>query len=254
MGMKTGWVNAREKWQPDDDIRTFTIAKTALLQGINTHLLGRWHDLPNRVIHSKDIPLIRIGDLCDIRDGQSQNMATQPGDFLMVVPAEERKSADHWSFEGKAVCIPLVSSAGHGKADIKRLHYQEGQFALANTMCALFVKDEKVIHPKYLYIFLSAMSQELLVPLMCGATNVTMNSNQLADVMIPVPKLSLQEEVVESDLINTKAAAMTSAAAALRDASLDNAIVQLAEKVIFETEALLISSKKRICISAFLPS
>ena len=49
--------------------------------------------------------------------------------------AEERKTADHWDLEGKAVCIPLVSSAGHGKADIKRLHYQEGKFALASTMC-----------------------------------------------------------------------------------------------------------------------
>ena len=27
------------------------------------------------------------------------------------------------------------------KADIKRIHYQEGLFALATTMCAAFVKD-----------------------------------------------------------------------------------------------------------------
>jgi type I restriction enzyme M protein len=248
-------IHDKTNWErPNNDLRSYAISKDVLSRDKNAHLLGRWHDLPNRVIHRKEVPLKRIGELCEIRDGLSPNMATQSGDFVMVVPAEDRKTADHWSFEGKAVCIPLVSSAGHGKADIKRIHYQEGQFALANTMCALFVKDETIIHPRYLHIFLSAMSQELLVPLMCGATNVTMNSRQLADVMIPVPKITLQEEVIESDLINTKAAIMTAAAAALRDLSSDKDVVQLAEKVIRETETLLKAAKKRINISAFLPS
>jgi type I restriction enzyme M protein len=248
-------ISAKEQWvRPDNDLRSYAISKSVLLSTENAHLLGRWHDLPNRVIHRGDVPLMRIGDLCEIRDGLSPNMATQPGEHVMVVPAEDRKTADHWSFDGKAVCIPLVSSAGHGKADIKRLHYQEGKFALANTMCALFIKDEAIIRPRYLHIFLSAMCQELLVPLMCGATNVTMSSNQLADVMIPVPKITLQEEVIESDLITTNAAAMMNAAKSLRDSSSDSHVVQLAERVITETEKFLKTAKKRISVSAFLPS
>jgi hypothetical protein len=245
----------KQQWEkPDNDVRSYAIPKTVLLRGENAHLLGRWHDLPNRVVHRGDIPLMRVGELCEIRDGLSPNMATQPGDFVMVVPAEDRKTADHWDFEGKAVCIPLVSSAGHGKADIKRIHYQEGRFALATTMCSLFVKDEAVIHPRYLHIFLSTMCQELLVPLMCGATNVTMNSRQLADVMIPVPKMTLQEEVIESDLINAKVAAMTAAAEALRDSSSDKDVVQLAEGVLRQSETFLRTARERTNISAFLPS
>ncbi len=248
-------VAAQEKWtRPDNDLRSYAISKSALLATKNAHLIGRWHDLPNRVIHRGDVPLMRIGDLCEIRDGASPNMATLPGEHVMVVPAEDRKTADHWSFEGKAVCIPLVSSAGHGKADIKRLHYQEGRFALANTMCALFVKDESIIRPRYLHIFLSAMCQELLVPLMCGATNVTMSSDQLADVIIPVPNVHLQEEVIESALIDANAAAMTKAAIALRDTSSDRDVIRLAEKVIRETESYLKSAKKRINVSEFIPS
>ncbi len=248
-------IGDQKEWiRPDNKLRSYEIAKTVLLATKNAHLIGRWHDLPNRVIHRGDVPLLRIGDLCEIRDGLSPNMATQPGDHVMVVPAEDRKTADHWSFEGKAVCIPLVSSAGHGKADIKRLHYQEGRFALANTMCALFVKDEAVLRPRYLHIFLSAMCQELMVPLMCGATNVTMNSDQLADVIIPVPNILLQEEVIESALIGLNAATMTEAALALRDSSSDIDVVKLAEKVIRDTEAYLKYAKKRISISEFIPS
>ena len=248
-------LNGKQKWvRPDNELRSYAISKVALSATENAHLLGRWHDLPNRVIHRRDVSLIRIGDLCDIRDGLSPNMATQPGEHVMVVPAEDRKTADHWSFEGKAVCIPLVSSAGHGKADIKRLHYQEGRFALANTMCALFVKDEAVLRPRYLHIFLSAMCQELLVPLMCGATNVTMSSDQLAEVIIAVPNVLLQDEVIESALIGLNAAAMTAAAVALRDASADKDVVKLAEKVIKDTATYLKAAKKRVTISAFVPS
>jgi len=158
-------VSERRAWQRTvTGVRSYGISKGELLGNDKAHLLGRWHDLPNRVIHRKDIPLMCLGDLCDIRDGLSPNMATPPGDFVLVVPADERKTADHWDFEGNAICIPLVSSAGHGKADIKRIHFQEGRFALASTMCALFVKDENIIRPRYLHILLSAMCDELLVP------------------------------------------------------------------------------------------
>jgi len=245
---KRQWVRA------DNDVRSYAILKGTLLGSTNAHLLGRWHDLPNRVIHRGDVPLMRIGELCEICDGLSPNMASPEGDYVMVVPAKDRKTTDHWSFEGKAVCIPLVSSAGHGKADIKRVHYQEGKFALATTMCALFVKDETVIRPRYLHIFLSAMCQELLVPLMCGATNVTMKSGQLADVMIPVPKVPLQDEVIESDLINTQAEAMTDIALPLRDLSSDKNVVLLAERIIGEMKVLQEMTEAKVGISGFIPS
>ncbi len=236
----------------DKRVRAYCVAKAALLASDESHLLGRWHDLPNRVLHQPDVPLHRIGDLCDIRDGQSPNMATTPGDYVMVVPAEDRKTADHFDFEGSAVCIPLVSSAGHGKADIKRIHFQDGQFALASTMCALFVKDELVIKPRYLHIYLSAMCHELLVPLMCGATNVTMSSTQLVDVMIPVPAAALQDEVIESHLIATKATEMIAAASVLRDSSSDRLVIQLAEHVIAEAGELLRSAAKRVQVTDFI--
>src|SRR3990170_2588623 len=81
----------KQKWvRPNNDLRSYAISKTVLSHGKNAHLLGRWHDLPNRVIHRKEIPLMRIGGLCEIRDGLSPNLATQPGEFVMVVPAEDR--------------------------------------------------------------------------------------------------------------------------------------------------------------------
>ncbi len=155
-----------------------------------SHLLGRWHDLPNRVVHRQDVTLKRVGELCEIKKGLSSNVAAQTGDFVLVVPAEGRKTADHWDFVG----IPLMCSSGHGKAEIKRIHYQEGKFGLATIICALFVKNTAELRPRFLLLFLEAAKEELLVPLMCGATNVTMNSDQLADVLVPLPDPSIQDE------------------------------------------------------------
>jgi hypothetical protein len=234
-------------------MRAYTVNKAVLLVGRASHLLGRWHDLPNRVIHRQDTPLMRIGDICDIRDGPSPNMATAPGEFVFVVPAEDRKSADHWDFEGKAVCVALVSSSGHGKADIKRLHYQDGKFALATTMCAIFVKDEELIRPRFLHLFLSAMCDDLLVPLMCGATNVTMDSSQLNDVLVPIPAPSIQDEVIESHLIRTTAIEMATAATSLRQSSADANVIHITERVIRDVKDLLNATKNRATIAGFLP-
>jgi type I restriction enzyme M protein len=135
-------VNVDRPWKrPNSGLRAFTVSKEEIRRDAQRTLLGRWYDLPNRITHRPDVPLRRLGEICEVKDGLSPNMATPPGNFVLVVPAEERKTADHWDFEGNAVCIPLVSSSGHGKADIKRLHYQEGKFALASTMCALFSKN-----------------------------------------------------------------------------------------------------------------
>ena len=247
-------IDSGTQWEPPDaTIRSYTITKEALLASKDGHLLGRYHDLHNRVIHQPDIPLMRLGDICEIQTGLSPNEATLPGEYPMVVPAEERKTADHFDFNGAAVCIPLVSSAGHGKADIKRLHYQDGKFALASTMAALFVRDSSVILPRYLFLFLDAMSTELLVPLMRGATNVTMNSEQLADVLIPLPELSLQADVIESELIGSTAQVFRETAGVLLESSRDPTALDLAKVILEKTDHYLSTVQKRITIRQFLP-
>jgi hypothetical protein len=172
---------------PDGKLVAYYVERNRILSSKNIHLIGRWYDLPNRIKRKKGLRYVKLGDVCTISDGLSPNMATTPGEYTLIVPAEEKKTADHFNFEAKAVCIPLVSSAGHGNAEINRIHYHEGKFALATTMCCLVSRDEKVLNPRFLYFMLDAVRNKLLVPLMAGATNVTMKSEQLRDVEIPLP-------------------------------------------------------------------
>jgi len=172
------------------------VTKGEILNTTSIHLIGRWYNLNNAYPLAPKYKYDVLDNLCNIFDGQSPNMKTKPGEFTLVVPAENRKPSDHFTFDMKAICIPLVSSSGHGKADIKRLHYQEGKFALADTMCCVQSKNENILNPKYLYEILELRKDKLLVPLMAGATNVTMKSSSLKNIKIPIPSLEVQNEIV----------------------------------------------------------
>lgn len=124
-------------------------------------------------------------------------MATQPGEYPFVVTAAFRRSADHWQVDGSAVCIPLISSTGHGDAAIHRIHYQEGKFALANLLVALVPKNPELCLARYLWHFLSAKKDSLLVPLMQGTANVSLKERDIAGVAVDLPNVSEQRKVVE---------------------------------------------------------
>jgi type I restriction enzyme S subunit len=128
--------------------------------------------------------------------GTAPTLKTPPGSFPLVVTADFRRTADTWQLEGPAVCIPLVSSTGHGDAALHRVHYQEGKFALANLLVALLPKNPSVCCAKYLYYFLMARKDELLVPLMQGTANVSLKEQDIAGVEIPLPQLAEQRNIV----------------------------------------------------------
>lgn len=138
-----------------------------------------------------------LGEICVLEKGKVGIQKANPGEYPLVVTAENRLNCDEYQFDCNAVCIPLVSSAGHGKAAIKRIHYQTGKFALGNILCAVISKNEDYLLTKYVYVYLSVNKDDLLVPLMKGAANVSMTVKALSDVKIPVPEIKIQKEIVE---------------------------------------------------------
>ena len=115
----------------------------------------------------------------------------------MVVTAEERQSSEEYQFDCEAVCIPLVSPSGHGHASMKRVHYQEGKFALGNILCAVIPKSEDVVLAKYLYAYFVQFKDTVLVPLMKGSTNVSLNIKDIQNILINIPEIEYQKSVVE---------------------------------------------------------
>ena len=140
---------------------------------------------------------IRLGELARIEKGQTGIMKAEPGAYPLVVTAEERSTCDHFDFDGAAAIVPLVSSAGHGKASIQRLHYQEGKFALGSILAAIFPHAPELISARFLFEYLTSFKDELLVSQMIGTANVSLSVGKVSDVPVPLVPPMVQRKVDE---------------------------------------------------------
>jgi type I restriction enzyme S subunit len=138
-----------------------------------------------------------LGDICTIQKGKIGIKKATPGEFPLVVTAEERLSHNEYHFEGNAVIIPLVSSTGHGHKSLKRIHFQSGKFAVGNILCAVIPKDENILRADYLFRFLYLNKEKELVSRMKGMANVTLPMKEIAKIEIPVPPIDVQIEFVQ---------------------------------------------------------
>jgi len=139
----------------------------------------------------------RLGDICTITKGETGIMKAIPGPYTMIALGETDKTHNEFQFDTKAVIIPLVSSTGHGHASMKRVKYCEGKFALGNILCAVVPNDENFVLAKYLHIYLHWNREELLVSQMKGMANVSLPMIRIADVMVTVPSIEKQREIIE---------------------------------------------------------
>jgi len=146
-----------EMWNPEDLIKDI----------IDSYdYIGKlWQEIDFNIDNVGTSRKYAIKEICKIEKGKSPIQKTKPGEYPLVVTAEERLTSNEYQFNGEAVCIPLVSSTGHGHASIKRIHYQKEKFALGNILCALTSLDENLVMTKYLYLYLSYHKDSLLVPL-----------------------------------------------------------------------------------------
>ncbi|MDA3813736.1 MAG: restriction endonuclease subunit S, partial [Candidatus Cloacimonetes bacterium] len=140
---------------------------------------------------------VRIGDICTLEKGKTGISKAKPGKYPLVTTAAERKSSSEYQFDTEAVCIPLVSSTGHGKKSLNYVHYQEGKFALGTILVAIIPNDKKIINTRYLHYYLSKNKDRVLVPLMRGAANVSLSVKSISNVKIPVPPLKKQQEIIK---------------------------------------------------------
>ena len=138
---------------------------------------------------------VKIGDICKIEKGTTGIASAEPGQYPLVVTAEERKTCSTYQFDCEAVCIPLVSSSGHGKKSLKNVHYQSGKFALGTILCAVIPNNPQELDARYLHQYLQFYKDIILVPLMKGAANVSLSMKDILAVEFPLPPIERQREL-----------------------------------------------------------
>ena len=175
-----------------------------------SEIIANEYDLCERVylsgyIYPKDVPLRHLDELFDIQKGTLGASQADDGEFPFITTSEEPKNHSQWTFDCEAICIPVVSATGHGHASIKRIHYVSGKFSAATITAVMTPKKTVEVYVPYVYYYLLAHKDELLVPLMRGSANVSLNEERLGRLRIPVPPdIEKQKELVAS-LVQTKA-------------------------------------------------
>ncbi|MGN5117772.1 restriction endonuclease subunit S [Aeromonas sp. 55A] len=139
---------------------------------------------------------LKIGECCDIKKGLTPIKKATPGKYPLVATTAERQSSSEYQFDDAAVCVPLISSRGHGVASIDRIYYQDGKFALGNILCAIIPNDSRFLSAKFLRYYLFDKKDVLLVPLMRGGANVSLTVDSLKKVEIPIPPMAIQIRIV----------------------------------------------------------
>lgn len=140
---------------------------------------------------------VKIGDVCEIIKGATGIASAEPGEYPLVVTAVERKTCSSFQFDCEAVCIPLVSSSGHGKKSLNNVHYQKGKFALGTILCSVVPNNPNELDARFLHQYLQFYKDKILVSLMKGAANVSLSMKDIAKVEIPLPSIEKQHELSE---------------------------------------------------------
>lgn len=142
------------------------------------------------------VPYKRLDECCTLEKGKTPIQKAVPGEYPLVVTTAERKTANTYQFEKPTVCVPLVSSRGHGVACLNAVYYQEGKFALGNILCGVTPLEDSGLTAKFLFYYLNLKKDTLIVPLMKGGANVSLTVNSLKTVKMPIPPLEVQTEVI----------------------------------------------------------
>lgn len=144
----------------------------------------------------KQWPLQRLDNLFSVEKGRIGIKAATPGRYTLVTTAEKYQTHSEAHFIGDAVCIPMVSATGHGHASIKRLHHVQGEFAVGSILCACVATNAERVSARYVYYYLSACKDTVLIPLMQGSANVSLKLADIAGIEIPLPPLTDQQAIV----------------------------------------------------------
>lgn len=140
---------------------------------------------------------VKIGDVCTIEKGVTGIAKAFPGDYPLVTTGAERKTSRDYQFDTKAICIPLVSSAGHGKKTLNYVHYQEGKFAIGSILAAVVPRNEEILDARYLHVYLQKNKDRVIVPLMKGAANVSLSVTAISNIEVPLPSLAEQRKILD---------------------------------------------------------
>ena len=197
---------AERKPQPGSEMKVVSLAvqrhRNGTLQAVSGkseliskhEIVSNGYDLAPAVYLSgyhlpENMEVVRLGDFFDVARGNVPAAEAGPGRYLFATTSADFKRSSKFGWDSEAIVIPTVSSTGHGHASIKSIHYLNGKFSAATITAVLTPKKSKGkdLFVPYFYYYLLAHKDQVLVPQMRGAANVSLSLERIENLKIPLP-------------------------------------------------------------------
>lgn len=139
---------------------------------------------------------ISLGEIATIEKGSEPAKGDSIGCYPLITTAENARKSKTYHYDTEAILVPLVSSTGHGHASIKRIAYFRGKFAAASIMSVIQIRDKRFL-PLFVYYYLLAFKEDLLVSKMKGSANVSLSISKIKDVPVPLIPIIEQSSYID---------------------------------------------------------
>lgn len=169
---------------PEEDV--ILVEKTRLAESNDYNLSGERYVVGAESV--SEYSLVPLSSLCRIRTGKKDvNQGNPNGKYPFFTCARDYTFSDTFSFDCEALLV-----AGNGVVgDVK---YYKGMFEAYQRTYVL--DDFQQINPIYLFFLLRIKLPDYLQNLKLGNTMPYIKLGMLQDFQIPLPPLSVQEEIV----------------------------------------------------------
>lgn len=149
------------------------------------------------VIENKEWKFIPITKLFEFEKGKQQISKNKSGEFSIVTTATISPS-DRYDYDEEAICVPMVSSKGHGVAELKKIFYISGKFCCGDILMVIRKKKNSKVNMKFYYYYLSTYLDKYFTRLMTGTSNVGFTIDDIEGIEIPYPSIEEQNQIVKS--------------------------------------------------------
>lgn len=131
-----------------------------------------------------------LGEIAEIGTGSSNREdEKEGGQYPLYVRSKFILRSDNYEFDETAIIIPGEGGIG----DI--FHYVQGKYALHQRAYRIHLHS-KDINSKFIYYFICGNFKKYVSKKLVGSTSLSIRKPMLQNFLVPIPKLSVQKEIV----------------------------------------------------------
>ena len=148
-------------------------------------------------VRNLDYQYVKLGSLVNLHKGTIQATHASGGQYP-VISISDKHTHSEYSVDGQNIFIASTSSGNSSGPFKTRIIWFDGKCAVSTLMQCINVLDLSKCYTKYLFNLLLHAKGEIELKCEKGSANKSLNKDAFLSMIIPLPPLPIQEEIVNN--------------------------------------------------------